>query len=92
MNLNWLLHHVFHNYVISLYSAASLILDGVDVTEYPIFKDAKVQKAVEFARKAHHGQFRKTGEPYLTHCIHTGKILAVLVPSTGKRVWHPPSS
>ncbi|KAI6672160.1 hypothetical protein NL676_000066 [Syzygium grande] len=28
---------------------------------------------------------RKTGDPYLTHCIHTGRILAMLVPSNGKR-------
>ncbi|KAL1565462.1 GTP diphosphokinase [Salvia divinorum] len=63
----------------------SHILDGVDVTGYPIFNDAKVQKAIAFARKAHHGQTRKTGEPYISHCIHTGKILAVLVPSDGKR-------
>ncbi|CAN4089403.1 unnamed protein product [Withania somnifera] len=63
----------------------SLLLDGVDVTGYPIFNDDKVQKAIAFARKAHHGQLRRTGEPYLTHCIHTGKIVAVLVPSTGKR-------
>ncbi|KAL7254508.1 hypothetical protein ACSBR1_008811 [Camellia fascicularis] len=63
----------------------SLILDGVDVTGYPIFNDAKVQKAIAFARKAHHGQLRKTGDPYLTHCIHTGKIIAILVPSNGKR-------
>ncbi|KAG9454396.1 hypothetical protein H6P81_007300 [Aristolochia fimbriata] len=63
----------------------SLILDGVDVTGYSMFKEPKVQKAIEFARKAHHGQLRKTGDPYLTHCIHTGRILAALVPSTGKR-------
>ncbi|KAL3837972.1 hypothetical protein ACJIZ3_022563 [Penstemon smallii] len=63
----------------------SLILDGVDVTGYPIFNDGKVQKAIAFSRKAHHGQMRMTGEPYLSHCIHTGKILAVLVPSNGKR-------
>ncbi|XP_071929228.1 uncharacterized protein [Coffea arabica] len=63
----------------------SLILDGVDVTGYPIFTDAKVQKAIAFARKSHDGQLRKTGEPYLTHCIHTGKILAALIPSAGKR-------
>ncbi|KAK3004966.1 hypothetical protein RJ639_018408 [Escallonia herrerae] len=63
----------------------SLILDGVDVTGYPIFSEDKVQKAIAFARKAHHGQLRKTGDAYLTHCIHTGKILAVLVPPTGKR-------
>ncbi|MQL75673.1 hypothetical protein Taro_008047 [Colocasia esculenta] len=63
----------------------SLILDGVDLTGYPIFSNAKVLKAIEFARKAHHGQVRKTGEPYVTHCICTGKILAALVPSSGKR-------
>ncbi|KAL2594940.1 hypothetical protein AAZV13_11G010900 [Glycine max] len=61
------------------------MLDGVDVTGYPIFDDAKVQKAIAFARKAHRGQMRKTGDPYLTHCIHTGRILAALVPSSGKR-------
>ncbi|KAI3471299.1 hypothetical protein Pfo_027962 [Paulownia fortunei] len=63
----------------------SHVLEGVDVTGYPIFNDGKVQKAIAFARKAHHGQIRKTGDPYLSHCIHTGKILAVLVPSNGKR-------
>ncbi|KAF7836513.1 GTP pyrophosphokinase [Senna tora] len=63
----------------------AIVQDGVDVTGYPIFNDAKVQKAIAFARKAHHGQMRKTGDPYLTHCIHTGRILAVLVPSSGQR-------
>ncbi|KAH1223210.1 hypothetical protein AAZX31_11G011800 [Glycine max] len=63
----------------------TVMLDGVDVTGYPIFDDAKVQKAIAFARKAHRGQMRKTGDPYLTHCIHTGRILAALVPSSGKR-------
>nr|KYP52687.1 GTP pyrophosphokinase [Cajanus cajan] len=63
----------------------TMMQDGVDVTGYPIFNDAKVQKAIAFARKAHRGQMRKTGDPYLTHCIHTGRILAELVPSSGKR-------
>ncbi|XP_075650371.1 uncharacterized protein LOC142620938 isoform X2 [Castanea sativa] len=63
----------------------SFVLEGVDVTGCPIFCDAKVQKAIAFAKKAHHGQLRKTGDPYLTHCIHTGRILAMLVPSSGKR-------
>ncbi|KAK7308889.1 hypothetical protein RJT34_05207 [Clitoria ternatea] len=63
----------------------TMVQDGVDVTGYPIFNDAKVQKAIAFARKAHRGQMRKTGDPYLTHCIHTGRILAALVPSCGKR-------
>ncbi|GER50532.1 Guanosine-3',5'-bis(Diphosphate) 3'-pyrophosphohydrolase [Striga asiatica] len=73
------------------------VLDGVEVTGYSIFDDGKVyhlylymfainvQKAIAFARKAHHGQTRKTGDPYLSHCIHTGKILAALVPPSGKR-------
>ncbi|XP_075484126.1 uncharacterized protein LOC142524186 isoform X3 [Primulina tabacum] len=65
--------------------ARALVLDGVDVTDYPIFKEGKVQKAIAFARKAHHGQMRKTGDPYLSHCIHTGKILAGLIPSNGNR-------
>ncbi|CAO2821634.1 unnamed protein product [Amaranthus hypochondriacus] len=62
-----------------------LILEGVDVTGYPIFTNPKVQKAISFARKAHHGQLRKNGEPYLSHCLHTGRILAILVPSNGQR-------
>lgn len=62
-----------------------LMLEGVDVTGFPIFENPKVQKAISFARKAHHGQLRKNGEPYLAHCLHTGRTLAVLVPSNGQR-------
>ncbi|CAL2244151.1 unnamed protein product [Prunus armeniaca] len=61
------------------------VVEGVDVTGYPIFNDPKVQKAIAFAKKAHHGQLRRTGDPYLVHCIHTGRILAMLVPSSGQR-------
>nr|CAD1839543.1 unnamed protein product [Ananas comosus var. bracteatus] len=68
----------------------TLVIEGVDVTGYPIFQDTKVQKAIAFACKAHFGQFRKTGEPYVAHCIHTGKILAALVPSHGERVTFSP--
>ncbi|KAK1409073.1 hypothetical protein QVD17_35597 [Tagetes erecta] len=67
------------------HDAASLLLEGVDVTGYPIFNDPHVHKAIAFARKAHGGQLRKTGDPYLTHCINTAKILAALLPSTGKK-------
>ncbi|XP_078439985.1 uncharacterized protein LOC144710170 isoform X2 [Wolffia australiana] len=63
----------------------SIIIEGVDLTGYPIFNDAKVLKAIEFARRAHQGQLRRTGEPYVTHCIYTGKILAALVPMRGER-------
>ncbi|KAL8135178.1 hypothetical protein AgCh_010008 [Apium graveolens] len=75
-----------HSFILELLNIGLLILEGVDVTECPIFCDSKVQKAVAFARRAHDSQFRKMGDPYLSHCIHTVKILAVLVPSTGKRV------
>lgn len=51
----------------------------------------QVQKAISFARNAHHGQFRKTGDPYLSHCLHTALTLAVLVPSSGLRVCFPSS-
>nr|GMC64502.1 transmembrane 9 superfamily member 8-like [Ipomoea batatas] len=37
----------------------SLVLDGVDVTGCPIFNDPQVLKAIEFSRKAHHGQISK---------------------------------
>ena len=29
----------------------------------------KIKKAIEFADKAHEGQFRKSGEPFLIHPI-----------------------
>ena len=35
-----------------------------------------IQKAVDFADKAHDGQFRKSGEPFLIHPINVGIILA----------------
>lgn len=62
-----------------------LQFDGVDVTKYRIFQEAEVEKAIQFARTAHLGQMRKTGEPYVTHCIHTARILAALVPAQGQQ-------
>ena len=38
-------------------------------------ESARVQKAVEVATKAHEGQFRKTGEPYIVHPLAVKKIL-----------------
>ena len=35
----------------------------------------RIEKAVEFAKKAHDGQFRKTGEPYIVHPLAVKKIL-----------------
>ena len=36
---------------------------------------ARVERAVELAEKAHEGQFRKTGEPYIIHPMAVKKIL-----------------
>ncbi|CAN1345194.1 Probable GTP diphosphokinase RSH3, chloroplastic [Linum perenne] len=63
----------------------SFAVEGVDVSGCSIFSDSQVLKAIAFAKTAHHGQFRRTGDPYLTHCIHTARILAMLVPPAGQR-------
>ncbi len=39
---------------------------------------AIIKKAYDFANKAHHGQLRKSGEPYFTHVFKTAKNLADL--------------
>ncbi len=38
-----------------------------------------IRRAYELAVKAHEGQFRKSGEPYVTHCVETAKILAEII-------------
>ena len=35
-----------------------------------------IEKAYNFAEKAHKGQFRLSGEPYFTHCVSVARILA----------------
>jgi GTP diphosphokinase / guanosine-3',5'-bis(diphosphate) 3'-diphosphatase len=36
----------------------------------------RLQRAYEFSEAAHHGQFRKSGEPYISHPLAVAKILA----------------
>jgi len=38
-------------------------------------RSERVAKAIEIAKKAHEGQFRKTGEPYIVHPLAVMKIL-----------------
>lgn len=40
--------------------------------------EERIQRAFDFAKKAHDGQFRMSGEPYICHPIETAKILAQL--------------
>ncbi len=47
-------------------------------TYLPDNKVALVKAAYEFAARAHQGQVRKTGEPYLEHPVNTAMILAEL--------------
>ncbi|PPR44031.1 MAG: GTP pyrophosphokinase rsh, partial [Alphaproteobacteria bacterium MarineAlpha5_Bin8] len=37
-----------------------------------------IEKAIEFAKKAHNKQFRESGDPYYLHPIEVAKILADL--------------
>ncbi len=37
-----------------------------------------IRRACEFAKKAHEGQLRKSGEPYYNHVFATGINLAIL--------------
>jgi guanosine-3',5'-bis(diphosphate) 3'-pyrophosphohydrolase len=40
----------------------------------------EINRAYLFARKAHEGQFRKSGEPYITHPAEAARILTMLRP------------
>ncbi|MCK4548147.1 MAG: bifunctional (p)ppGpp synthetase/guanosine-3',5'-bis(diphosphate) 3'-pyrophosphohydrolase [Candidatus Eisenbacteria sp.] len=44
----------------------------------PYARDDLVQRAVKFARDAHDGQERRSGDPYVVHCVEVAKILARL--------------
>ena len=39
----------------------------------------QIEQAYEVARAAHSGQYRQSGEPYITHPLAVAKILAVLL-------------
>ncbi len=56
-------------------------LYGVDVTGSRFFRIPAVLAAVEFAATAHAAQRRKTGEPYVTHCIETALIVEACLPN-----------
>jgi (p)ppGpp synthase/HD superfamily hydrolase len=47
----------------------------------------KVLKALKLAIFAHEGQFRKSGEPFVTHPVEVTRILAELS-AEAVRLWH----
>jgi guanosine-3',5'-bis(diphosphate) 3'-pyrophosphohydrolase len=48
------------------------------VAHLPAGDRAVVEKAYEFARRAHEGQLRRSGETYFSHCLAVAQILAEL--------------
>ncbi len=49
------------------------------IEKYPIYKDDQlIRKAFEVAEKAHEGQLRNSGEPYIIHPVAVAHILADL--------------
>ncbi|MDF9823899.1 guanosine-3',5'-bis(diphosphate) 3'-pyrophosphohydrolase [Breznakia sp. PF5-3] len=55
--------------------------DVLNEAKIYIKKEESIQllkDAFEFADKMHKGQYRKSGEPYIIHVLHVGKILADL--------------
>jgi len=51
------------------------IIDKVKAND-PKADTTALELAFELAEKAHKGQVRKTGEPYISHCLHTAYTLA----------------
>src|SRR5699024_2212998 len=50
-----------------------------EVSEYLSEEDVRsIERAYEFAKKAHEGQFRKSGEPYIVHPVQVAYILTDL--------------
>ena len=55
------------------------LLQGVDISSSKYMKRPMVQAAADFAAAAHTGQHRRTGEPYICHCVHTAAIVEDLM-------------
>ncbi len=60
--------------------AAPAELHGVDVSGCAAFSRPAVAAAARFAARAHAGQARRSGEPYVAHCVETAKIVEALLP------------
>jgi len=58
--------------------ASITIEDTIKASRFPLRGDQekRLRDAYSFAEKAHEGQLRRSGEPYITHSLHVAKILS----------------
>jgi (p)ppGpp synthase/HD superfamily hydrolase len=56
-----------------------LVLYGVDITHSNFLSRPAILRIAHFAAKAHAGSVRKTGTPYVEHCIATAIIVEQMV-------------
>ena len=54
-------------------------LEGVDVFGSRLLLREAPRRAARFASEAHGGQLRRSGEPYVTHCVETAKIVEAIL-------------
>jgi (p)ppGpp synthase/HD superfamily hydrolase len=55
------------------------VLHGVDVSGSAFLSRPEVVAAADFAARAHAGQMRRTGDPYIMHCVETACIVEGLL-------------
>ena len=60
------------------------LLHGVDVTGSQFLSHPDVVKAADFAARAHAGQMRLTGNPYVMHVIETARIVEGILANSAR--------
>ena len=67
-------------------------LYGVDVSASTALATPLARRAAAYAAAAHAGQFRRSGEPYVSHCVETAAIVeALLADGAAPSPTSPPS-
>lgn len=60
------------------------LLYGVDITDSQFLSQPGVVKAADFAAKAHAGQLRLTGHPYVMHVMETARIVEGILANSAR--------